>query len=359
MNSFRYGGIVHLGGVKLKTDLLENDLDINIWLERIRVSDNTKRNYLRSMYEYTECTGKSPKQLVDETRVEIKQALPIDERSIKGHLMRFVDYLRYRRFAPLTIKLYITGVRSFYAAHYIDLPKMPSHVEKARPVENNKAILTKEILRDVLRFCDPLEKAVLLVEASSGLTARELINLRIYDFKHGYDSQTEITAINVYRMNTGTKYMTFLTPEASQAVWDYLQYRNRNKTQKVFSDDGYLFIRRQIPAKFIETGNEELRKMEAGTLARMYRRISEKSLEGTPKISSLKLRKFFCTTLINAGADPCFVNFSMGHVIKDASLAYFQVTVDILRKKYAEYIPFLTIGDTLDVSKEKVAKVSL
>lgn len=220
----------------------------------------------------------------------------------------------------------------------------------------NKEVPTKEDLKDVLRFCDPLEKAILLVEASGGLTAGEMINLRIHDFKSGYDSQTGITTINLYRMNTGTKHTTFLTPEASQAVWDYLQYRNRQEKQTVLSDNGYLFIRRQIPAEFVETGNEQLRKMELGTLARMYRRISEKSLEGTPKIGSLKLRKFFCTTLINAGTDPDFVNFSMGHVIKDASLAYLG-NVRKLRDMYARSIPALTINDATDISKEELDKL--
>lgn len=216
-------------------------------------------------------------------------------------------------------------------------------------------IPTKEVLRDVLRFCDPLEKAILLVEASGGLTASEMINLRIHDVKHGHDPQTGITTLNLYTLNTGTKHTTFITPEASRAVIDYLQYRDRQEKQRVLSDSGYLFINRQISAEFVETGNEELRKMKIDTLARIHRRISEKALEGAPKISSHNLRKFFCTTLINAGAGSDFVNFSMGHVIKDASLAYFQVTVD--KHMYARSIPALTINDATDISKEELDKL--
>ena len=44
------------------------------------------------------------------------------------------------------------------------------------------AFLQKKIYREVLKVCDPMEKAVVLVGISSGLGANEIINLRVGGF---------------------------------------------------------------------------------------------------------------------------------------------------------------------------------
>ncbi len=58
--------------------------------------------------------------------------------------------------------------------------------------------------------------------------------------------------------------LLFLSPEASRAVNNYLEYRARTddtkderkirhlEKQKVFSDDGYLFVKRKIPDKYLK-----------------------------------------------------------------------------------------------------------
>jgi integrase len=116
----------------------------------------------------------------------------------------------------------------------------------------------------VLKVCDPLERAILLVGASSGLPCEDIINLKVRNFKDGYESKTEITTMPLRRIKTKVDFITFLTPEASRAVWDYLEFRDRTiKTgneerqpvldkQKVYSNEDYLFIGCHIPDSFLE-----------------------------------------------------------------------------------------------------------
>jgi hypothetical protein len=61
----------------------------------------------------------------------------------------------------MTIKNHMTGVKSFYKSNYIELPFLPK--TKFKPLEKNKDIPTKEDIQEVLKVCDPLEKAVILV----------------------------------------------------------------------------------------------------------------------------------------------------------------------------------------------------
>lgn len=63
--------------------------------------------------------------------------------------------------------------------------------------------------------------------AASGLSAQEIINLKIKDFKKGYDPETEIIKLKPRREKVGFEFVTFLSPEASRAVPEYLEYRNR------------------------------------------------------------------------------------------------------------------------------------
>ena len=138
-------------------------------------------------------------------------------------------------------------------------------------MKKHKDIPTKEDLQEVLKVCDPIEKAVLLVGVSSGLSAHEIINLRVKYFKKGYDPETGITVLDLRRGKVDFDFITFLSPEASQAVQDYLTYRARtvkiNETrrlnqlekQRVFSDNDHLFIKRRIDPKYLKNHDDELR----------------------------------------------------------------------------------------------------
>ena len=96
-------------------------------------------------------------------------------------------------------------------------------------MKKHKEIPTKEDLQEVLKVCDTMEKAILLVGASSGLSANEIINLKVKDFNRGYDPKTGITTLDLRRGKVDFDFITFLSPEASKAVQEYLTYRARTE----------------------------------------------------------------------------------------------------------------------------------
>ena len=125
----------------------------------------------------------------------------------------------------MTIKSYMNCVQSFYRSCDIELLVLGKN--KVKVLEKNKDIPTKEDLQEVLKICDPLEKTILLVGASSGLSLNEIRNLKVKDFKKGYDPETEVTTLKLRRQKVGFDVITFLSPEASRAVQDYINYRSR------------------------------------------------------------------------------------------------------------------------------------
>lgn len=230
---------------------------VDIWLDEVAQSPNTRRNYLHDLNAYCEFLSKSPDQLLNEAKSEIKQGLLLDERNIFVEIPKFKKHLREKKLAPNTIRNYIMAIQSFYTYYNIQMPKQRDL--KSTVLESNTEIPSKSDIQEILKVADPLEKAIVLMGVSSGLSSNEIINLKVGNFKKGYDSKTKITTLKLRRRKTNVDFVTFLTPEASMAVNEYLEYRARksdltdNRKQKqlekqhVYSDDDYLFIGRTIP----------------------------------------------------------------------------------------------------------------
>jgi integrase len=306
--------------------------------------------------------------LITEAEKEIKAGLLPRERTIKRDMIGFRRYLQDRKLSPLSVKSYMTRVTNFYKAFDIEIPKIPKSERKAQPLSENYEIPTKEDLQEVLKVCDSLEKAIMLTGVASGLSAQEIINLKIKDFKKGYDPETKITTLKLRREKVGFEFITFLSPEANKAVIDYLKYRDREvnsgdirridqvKKQNVINENGYLFILRKIPPEFLKTYDEELRKIEGPSFLKIYRTISEKARKSTAKgdwnlIRSHNIRKYFNSTMLNAGADSFHIEFFMGHTLDETRAAYFRASPEKLRDLYQKYIPYLTIQKEADISE--------
>ncbi|WP_292390448.1 tyrosine-type recombinase/integrase [Methanosarcina sp. UBA5] len=359
----------------MKVSDLKKDELITDWLKSRRAAHNTQRGYLMSMQFYTDFTGMTPTELLEEAEAEAEACVLVRKRKIKSRLINFREFLEAREVAPMTVKSRMNAVRSFYKSFDIPVPELPKSEQRAQSLPQHRAIPTKEDIREVLTICDPLERAILLVGASSGLAVNEITKLRVKDFMEGYDEETGITTLQLRREKTNYDFITFLTPEASKAVLNYLNYRNRKvktnqqkraeqlKKQRVIlkkdgkpAEEGYLFICRNVPDKYLKTKDESLRRLNEKTVMNRYRRISEDAQKNTEKgnwniIRSHNLRKWFNSRLLNAGAELFFVDFLMGHKIDSVREAYYRADPESLREIYRKYIPYLTIQKEVDISE--------
>lgn len=327
---------------------------------------NTERTFLMHMQIFTDWINKTPTELIEEAEAEVENGVLMRKRKIVKYLTDYRKFLEERKLAPLTIKGRVNGVCAFYKHFYIEIPKRPQSTEKAKPLIQHKEIPTKEDLQEVLSHCDKLEKAILLVGVASGLAVAEITELKVSDFKNGYDKETEITTLKLRREKVNYDFITFLTPEASRAVIDYLNYRNRKvkteqqkrenqlKKQRVTRKDGYLFICRKVPDEFLKKKDESLRKLDEKTIMNMYRQLSEDSQKSSEfgvwnLIRSHNLRKYFNSALKNAGAGNFYVEFWMGHTLDSTQDSYFIPDAEKLKEIYKQYMPYLTIQKELNV----------
>ncbi len=309
----------------------------------------------------------TPEELLLEAEKDLKDGVLPRQWKLERHLLDYREHLQKQDFAPLTIKSRMSGIYSFYQTYNITLPKLPRNEKRAKPLKQHMDIPTKEDLQIILRHCDELEKTLVLIGASSGLGANELCNLTIGDFRKGYDPETGVTTLQLRREKVDCDFITFLSPEASQAVHCYLDFRaretksnkkNRHRQlakQRVYDDSGYLLIRRNVPEKYLETHNEKLRQLTGKAPTEIYRKLAEKAHKNTPPhvwglIRSHNVRKIFNSSLLNAGADPFFVEYRMGHTLDDTRSAYFRASPIKLKEIYLKFVPYLTIQKEMDIS---------
>ncbi|AKB61363.1 tyrosine-type recombinase/integrase [Methanosarcina mazei] len=344
-------------------ELSEIKADENIieWLDEINAQPNTRKNFQHSMSMYTDFLNMTPEELLNEADEDA--LLPIRKRKLKKHIIAFRVFLQGKGVSENTIRSRLTAIRSFYNANEILIPKIK--FEKPKTIKENDKVPTKEDIQDCLSVCDPLEKAVMLTGISSGMAANEIRNLTLKQFREGYDPETEVTTISMRRQKTGVDFVTFLSPEASRAILEYLQYRDRKpksagkekreiREKQHTSENSYLFILKNVPSEYLATHDEELRKMGENAMLFLYSGVSEKARKNTANgynfIRSHTMRKYFNSCLLNAGCDSFHVEYWMGHKLSDTQAAYFRANIKSQEELYKKYIPYLTIQKELDVS---------
>lgn len=345
---------------------LESDALVLEWFASLSPGKETQRNYLFSLQAYTELIKLTPSELIDEADADTATGILPRKRRIRSHLLDFKEHLISKGLADFTIKNRLTGVRSFYSAFDIELPKLLSEKRRAVTIKENDEIPTKSDIQDVLRIADPLEKAIILTGAASGLAANEIRNLKLSDFEKGYDPKTEICTLDLRRLKARVDFITFLTPEATRSIRAYLEFRGRESKsptadrkiqldKQAVTPGSYLFILRQVPDEYLETRDEELRKISLNALNKMFASLSDRARKNTKNgtyniIRSHTMRKVFSTTIQNAGAPYLFKEQCLGHKISNTDKAYSKPSVDANLEMYRKYIPYLTIEKNLDVS---------
>lgn len=371
----------------MRWEALRNDAVVKKWLTETNLAPYTERNYLISLQMYCDFTKLTPEQLIKEADDDVRAGILNRDRMIKQHLIGFKSSLADGNYSPNTQHGYLSGVKSFYKAYDHQIPNMGKAVQ-AKPMPEHLDIPNKEDIRDALKVCDTRDRAIVLVGCSSGLSASSIVELTIEQFFKGLDKETGICTLFLRREKTNTDFITFLNPEATAAVLEYLSYRNRRldytdtrreqQLAKQYWDEDwerknanrgrgrkgkadtkphgqYLFIKRQIHDNFMKGKNEELRKLDVKGLLKAYSDIANRAQKSGGNgvwdlIRSHNIRKFFNTTLKNAGMDSDLVEYMMGHTLGPTKDAYFRGNAELLRQRYAGFMVHLTIQKPLDVS---------
>lgn len=311
---------------------------IRDWLAQIGASHKTKKLYTFGLEKYTGHVGKTAAELIEEAEDEITRGILMRKRSIRRYLISFREHLNEEGDSPNSVNAYMAAVKSFYKTNEIDLPNLKEKVARALEENGSRSQLDIEDVRKLINHCKSLRnKAIIYTIISSGLGGNEVRNLKIKHIKN--KDGNGIATLQLTRQKVNYEFTTFLSPEAVDAIKEYLDFRNKSLKLAVKGDDDWLFV------------SEDGVKFTEHAFVKVFREIGIEAGYGNGHglfglARAHNLRKFFNSQLLNNGADIFFTDYLMGHKIDSMHETYFKADPKKLKERYMKYLPFLTIEKT-------------
>lgn len=314
----------------------EDQTLVDEWFDHINAKGGTLTLYLVAMSQYIEYHNLSLSELLEEAEDDVVKGVIPRKRRIKNRIVNYRNSLEGK--SDNTCHTYVSAVRSFYKAMDVQLPSNKRY-EKTAIMEENKFLgMERSEIKRVLKYANVRDKAIVLFIASSGTGGKELIKLTKDDFYDGLDRKTGICTFYIRRKKTGEDYHTYCTPEASAAIQEYLNTRT--------DDLPWLFLG-------IVKETKENVQLTKNALGAMFRRLARRTgNEGEPgffnKIRAHNFRKFFKTTLMEAGAPRWAAEYMMGHK-EELDSRYSSPSGEKMRNTY--YLPYVNslLIDTAEV----------
>lgn len=328
---------------------MASDRLFNEFIVSRQLRDSTIKTYTRPLKLYFEVTGKNVTELIQEAEDEEDRGVKRRKRKIREYFIKYIQLLESRGFAPNTIRLYLSRIKTIYHEYDITTPRI-KYQKKNTDNISLEDLITLDELKQVLSIAKQREKALILLHLTSGMGAAEVINLRVRDFENaigedliGADYRRVAKKIiddqligvwNVRRVKTGMPYVTFTTPEANYHITEYLKYRDHMNIP-IRESDELLFVTRNR------------NKFRSDTYSKIFSMLNDYMGLGRlgndrRRLTSHRLRKLFASTLYREGMDKLMVDWLMGHKIDSVTEAYFKANIEHLKGEYEKRMHALT-----------------
>ena len=308
------------------------------WLAARAESDKTKDLYERHLQIFADYaarnSGQDPGRIVQDWRaanrlgVRDREEFLIDWSDI---VRSFNTYIK-KRYAPLTVKNFLTVLRSFLK--FWDIPIRIDLPKRACVIYHNKD-LSREELRQILTFASPRDRVMWLVMAESGMRAGTAVNMKYWQIKEDFEAERIPIRIllpsSSLKDHVGDRW-SFIGDDGFRELKEYLVPR------LPLDDEDYVFASEK-------QGKVKGEQFSVSSLSVKFSRVVSKldlteSRAGKPKsIRMHGLRKYFRN---NMRADSAFMTFWMGHSL-GVDAHYITRDPERHRKEYKKGYEFLRI----------------
>ena len=240
--------------------------------------------------------------------------LRFDKTTLEGLLRDYIVHLRHnKRLAPASVSLYIAAITHFYEMNDVTInwKKLKKFKAKNRSVVEDRPY-SREQIKTLLDSCTLRDRAIILTMCSAGLRRGSIPNLRLRDIKK--IEKYQLYSINVYKKEQ-ENYVTFCTPECANAIDQYLEYRQRQgeklqPNSPLFRTifDPILQANRPNPINLQLIATMIQKQLDASGV-----RAPSEIKQRSELMQTHGFRKYFKATCINAGVNPLYSEYVMGH----------------------------------------------
>ena len=209
---------------KQMKEVVLNDKYFQKWVHGL--GEPTQESYLISLSGFCLAISKTPTELLEICKVDYSK--PPWERNIDDWFIEFDKYCENQKLAKSTFKKRKTIVRGFFRFNRIETPITRRGKNENFNRANDRKLPTKEELILLLNACKTIkQKAIVLTQFSSGLSNSDVVKLTVGQFWSGLD-ENDICKIKLRRHKNENEFVTFLSPEAVQAIKSYLRVERSN-----------------------------------------------------------------------------------------------------------------------------------
>ena len=338
---------------------VEDERLIKKWFLLRNIDDGTQESYKTSLDQYCALIGKTPTEFYKEADKEEEAGIRPIKAKVTEYLLEYKDYLKKSGKAPTTTKLYFSAIKSFYKSFAITLPEIKMDSGDIGLEKNIGKPLSKNDIRRLANAASSRERALIYLMSLSGMGQQEARDLTVknfldsashaigkpiedvYDlFKLEDEILKEILTLHITRKKVRYRYITFIPPEASREIINYLKERcyGRNEKVRVINNNDYIF------------SSKNGGQMSRDSVVTNFRRIGllagfKRDKGAYSYWRSHALRKYFISTLINKKGEKIIADFMAGHKINNQDRAYWQANSDDLKKMYQDALPALSIDE--------------
>ena len=266
----------------------------------------------------------------------------MEKKELQSMVETYVIHLK-RTIGPNSISTYANHLKTFLESNDIDLNwRKIKRLYPAMVKRSGHSAYTTEDVQKMLNATTPLKnRAVIHFLASTCVRIGAVPDL---SFKHLRDMPLGCKMVTVYE-NSTEEYQTFLTPEATKALDDYLE--ERKKHNEILDDESPLFRERYLlgitkPKRVTKTSLQALlRRSIQKTIVRGQKkngRYAEQLAHG--------FRKRFNTVLkLNKEVNDNVIEKMMGHK-RGLDGTYLVITPEMAFNEFKNGIMDLTIDGT-------------
>ena len=357
----------------LKEDILDDQVFKN-FLDNKNLNNidnkNTIIQYETRIRSYCNFTEKTATELVDEAVEEQDNGVKYSDRKVNKYLKDFIDKFTKEGKSENTIKAFYDTIKALYHDNDIELQKIEFTFNK--DVQNPfEELPTKEHIRKAVKYCNLRDKAIILLQFSSGLGPAEVRNLtygqffiaikeyityntneifNIEEIYHQIKNKYDIIGIwDSKRVVTDFDYLTFNSSESNKAIIDYLLERNNKKPITSFDEP-----------LFLANGN----KIGEHTLSAIYRRINKRACLGLRKekrkfLTSNIPHKMFQRALLECDVEYLAIELMLGNKIDEIKYAYYKNSPQLLKKEYLKGLKKISLEEVEIVTTDRYDNVIL
>lgn len=314
------------------------------------LKNSTKREYKACIDKFTSLFNMGMKDLLAEAEAEEEEWIRWKKRKLKNRLIEYRSFLA-KDYYSSTVLGEISRIQTIYRHFGIeihDLPKLSiKNLKTSKPVVFMD-LPDKKIIKDALKIANPIMKAIILFQVSSGCARNETLSLSIADFMEAtseyhnggsvenvlYTLKDRLDVVPTFRLKrikTGKYYYTFCTPEAVNEIISYMIGSNRelNPEDKLFD-----LSKEWMVAQFSNLNNK-LKLGKCGTFNRFR---------------SHMLRKFHASQLYNAENSLTLdeIDSLQGRSKNTVRTTYFMENPSNLKEKYIAAMDVLMINSEVE-----------